>query len=471
MRRPTLLLTLPVALSGCIVAGPNYHLPKASVAASPGAAQPFSASKGGSFSEKPLPGKWWQLYNDPRLDTLVTEALAANTDLRAADANLRRSNAITQRSLAARTLSTTISGDGNLSRPSGTGYSLPGILGYAATIGASIPLDFSGRITRVIEASRADADVDRATRDQVRVAVAAAVTRAYASVCAANFSLATNQRIVALQRGTRDATQRLQRGGRGTAFDVTRAEAAVQQSEASLPAFEAQRETALFRIAALLGRVPADYPRDIAVCATIPALASAMPVSDGAALIARRPDIRGAERRLAADTARLGVATADLYPQVSFGASLGLAGPLKSIGSGNSLGFSFGPLLSWSFPNRPVVKADIAAAGATVDADLANFDSAMLGALREVETALTVYVRDRERLAALGRARDTAAKATDQANRLFRFGRTDFLQLLDAQRSLAAAEATVAAAQTGLINDQIDIFLALGGGWQTEPGG
>ena len=272
--------------------------------------------------------------------------------------------------------------------------------------------------------------------------------------------------MVDLQRRTLNATQRLQQGGRGTAFDVTRAQTAVDQSEAALPIFTAQRQANLFLIATLLGKVPADYPRDIADCPAIPALSAPIPTGDGAALIRRRPDIRVAERVLAADTARIGVATADLYPQVSFGGSLGLSGPLKDIGGGNSFGFSFGPLLSWSFPNRPVVKAQITAAGAQADADLASFDAAVLNALRETETALSGYTQDRVRLAAIIKARDSAAGAVDQAERLFRFGRTDFLQLLDAQRSLASAQATLATAQTSVIDDQINIFLALGGGWQ-----
>jgi outer membrane protein TolC len=145
---------------------------------------------------------------------------------------------------------------------------------------------------------------------------------------------------------------------------------------------------------------------------------------------------------------------------------LGLGGPFKTVGSGDSFGFSLGPLLSWSFPNRPIVRAQIAAAGAKADADVAQFDAVVLTALRQTETALSAYTQDNSSLSSLGRARDSAGEASSQADRLFRFGRTDFLQLLDAQRSLATAQATFAAAQTKLINDQIDIFLALGGGWE-----
>lgn len=463
--RPAALLTLPFALSACTVAGPDYHVPETAVATSAAAARPFSAATGTAISQAPLPDRWWRLYDDPRLDRLVERALAANADLRAADANLRRAAALTAQTAAGRTLSTSVSGGADLNRPASTGYSLPGILGYDVGIGAGLPLDLSGKVARAIEASRANEEAVRAARDDLRVTVAAAVTRAYAGVCSANHGLATNRAVAALQRKTLDATRRLQRGGRGTAFDVTRAQAAVDRIDASLPVFEARRQANLFLITTLMGDAPADYPRDVADCIDIPTLTVPLPTGDGAALLRRRPDIRAAERRLASNTALIGVETADLYPHVSIGGSLGLSGPFKSIGSGDSLSFGLGPLLSWSFPNRPVVKARIAAAGAQAEADAAIFDATVLQALRETETALTTYTHDRARSLALEKARDSAATASGQAARLFRFGRSDFLDLLDAQAGLAEAEAALAAADGTLVDDQISIFLALGGGW------
>ena len=465
MRRALALLALAL-LAGCATAGPDYHPPAQSAATDPQATGGFVSANDPAFAQAPLPDHWWRLYDDPRLDALVEQALAANADLRSADANLRRAEAVVRETAAGRSISTDISGGATLARPSGTGESLPGVLSYDLGISAAYPLDLRGKIKRAIEASLADRDAVAAARDAVRVSVAAATAKAYADACGANVRLATTRRTVELQRETLDATRRLQRGGRGTAFDVSRAQAAVAASEATLPAFVAQRRAALYLLATLLGRPPADYPKDVERCAAMPRLARPMPVGDGAALIRRRPDIRQAERTIAADTARIGVATADLYPQISLGGSVGLSGPLKDIGGPTSFGFSLGPLLSWSFPNRPVVKARIAEAGAAVEGDIAAFDSTVLGALRETETALETYARDRDRVAALIRARDDAAVSARQANTLFRFGRGDFLSLLEAQRDLASAEAAAAAAETQLTDDQIAVFLALGGGWQ-----
>jgi NodT family efflux transporter outer membrane factor (OMF) lipoprotein len=465
MAKQLLAPLLALSLAACATAGPDYRPPEHSAATQPAAQGAFQSAQGGAFSQAALPDHWWRLYNDPRLDALVEQALTANADLRVAAANLKRADAVVRESMAGRTISTSASGGGTLARPSGTGYSLPGIASYDLGLSAAYPLDLNGRIQRAIEASEADRDAVAAARDFTAMSVAAATAKAYAQVCAANYSLSVNRRVVALQQDTLNATRRLYKGGRNTAFDVSRAQAAVDASAAALPGFEAQRQAALYLLATLLGQPPAEYPADVANCAALPSLGQPLPVGDGAALIRRRPDIRQAERGIAADTARLGVAMADLYPQVSLGGSVGLSGPLKSIGSTSSFGFSLGPLISWSFPNRPVVRAQIAQADAQVEADLASFDGTVLEALRQTETALETYRRDIEQADALDRARASAALSAGQAGKLFRFGRGDFLSLLDAQRNLAAAEVQSAAARTQLLQDQIAIFLALGGGW------
>ncbi|MBO9528206.1 MAG: TolC family protein, partial [Sphingobium yanoikuyae] len=177
-----------------------------------------------------------------------------------------------------------------------------------------------------------DVETVAAARDFVRVSVAAATARAYAQICSASYLLDVNRKVVALQRDTATATRRLARGGRGTAFDVSRAQTAVETSEAALPALEGQRQSALYLLATLLGRPPADYPREAEGCTALPRLVRPLPTGDGAALIRRRPDIRQAERALAADTARVGVAMADLYPQVSIGGSAGLSGKASGLG-------------------------------------------------------------------------------------------------------------------------------------------
>ena len=467
MRRGVLAGAAALLLAGCTTAGPNYTLPDPAVVNRPSAQGAFDSGKEKRFADVPLPDHWWQLYGDTRLDGFVAEGLAANADLRVADANLRRADAVVAEVAAGRTLSTALGGGASLSRPAGTGGSLPGTVGYDVGLSLAYPLDLAGRIRRAIEAAQGDAEAVAAARDNVRVTVAAEIARSYAAACTANMVLAANNRVLALQRQTLGVTQRLQRGGRGTAFDVTRAQSAVDQSAALVPSTIATRTAALYRLATLMGRAPADYPKDVASCATAPTMRKPLPIGDGAGLIARRPDIRAAERSLAAATARIGVATANLYPQVSLGGSVGLTGPLSAFGSGDAFHVGLGPLISWSFPNRPIVRAQIAQAGAAADAALAQFDSTTLEALRQTETALSAYAREADRNAALARAQASAARAASQAGTLYRFGRTDFLALLSAQAALTTAQANLAASNALLVDRQVDVFKALGGGWQS----
>jgi len=192
-------------------------------------------------------------------------------------------------------------------------------------------------------------------------------------------------------------------------------------------------------------------------------------VGDGAALLRRRPDIRQAERSLAAATARIGVATADLYPKISLGLSAASGGPASMFGDRGTFGWSLGPLISWTVPNTGAAQARIAQAEASTKAALAQFDKTVLNALRETESALAVYARQLDREAALKAARDQSAEAAAQARQLFQYGKTDYLTVLDAERTLASNESALAASRAELSQDQIALFLALGGGWEDQP--
>ena len=202
-------------------------------------------------------------------------------------------------------------------------------------------------------------------------------------------------------------------------------------------------------------------------CAHAPGLAQPLPVGDGRALLQRRPDVRQAERKLASATARIGVATAELYPDIRLGASLGAAGLLEDFGTPMTQQWSIGPLISWTLPSSGT-HARIHAAEAGADAALAEFDHTVLQALRETQTALDRYAQDLRRLQSLRTAQEQAALAAEQNRRLYQGGRTPYLSSLDADRSLASSDATLAAAEAQVSRDQIHLFLVLGGGWQAS---
>jgi len=456
---------LALATANCTV-GPNYHVPAHATANAPGAKGAFVNGGEAAFAQTPLPDHWWRLYDDSRLDSYVREALSANTDLRAADANLRRATFAIRETQAAQTVNTSIVGSVADTRAAGIdilsfpgyNYSLGGVISY--------PLDLAGGIRRAVEAARTNAEAVQAARDQVRVTIAAAVARNYVSVCSANRSLAAAEHVVGIERRTSDEVRRLFQGGRATAFDVTRAQTAVDQSAATIPPIIAQRQAALYALAALMGRTVVSYPRELQDCPAPPDLREPLPVGDGAALIRRRSDVRSAERSLAAATAAIGIETAQLYPNVSIGGAMGFAGPFSTIGAGSNFGGNIGPLVSWTFPNRSVAHARIAEAGAVAEAADARFDGTVLSALQQTETALDGYVREIDHNRQLRQARDSAATASGQATTLFRFGRTGILDVLNAEANLATAETAVAASDEALADDQANVFLALGGGWE-----
>ena len=183
--------------------------------------------------------------------------------------------------------------------------------------------------------------------------------------------------------------------------------------------------------------------------------------------IRRRSDVRAAERSLAAATVTIGVETSQLYPQVSISGSVGFANTFSGMGSVSSFGGNIGPLLSWTFPNVWVARARIAEAGAAAEAAEAQFDGAVLTALQQTETALDAYVHEIEHNRELKSARDSAAEATDQARTLFRFGRTDILDVLTTESSLATSETALADSDAAIADAQVSVFLALGGGWES----
>ena len=456
---------IALVATGC-TAGPDYHVPAGAMANTPDAKGAFVNSHSTAFTEAPLPNHWWRLYDDVRLDGYVRQALAANTDLRVADANLRRANATIREAEAAQTIGTTVLASVAKTDQGGIDtVAFPG-WNYSLGFGVSYPLDLAGGIRRTVEAARANAEAVEAVRDQVRVTVAAAIARNYVAVCSANRSLAATQHVVEVQSQTLENIRRLFQHGRNTAFDVTRAKSAVDQSAAAIPPIIAQRQAALYALAALMGHPVAEYPRELENCPAPPPLRQSLPIGDGAALIRRRSDVRAAERNLAAATASIGIETAQLYPQVSIGAALGIAGPFSTFGSQSSVGGHIGPLLSWTFPNTSVARARIAEAGAAAEAAEAEFDGTVLTALQQAETALDAYVREIDHNQELKRAREDAATAASQARTLFRFGRTGVLDVLNAEANLATAETAVAASDAALADDQVNVFLALGGGWQ-----
>ncbi|OOH82549.1 RND transporter [Pseudomonas koreensis] len=469
MSRALMIAGLGVMLSACQMVGPDYHVPE-DAAVQRKDFQGELAVAGKPVVSAPVPADWWRLYKDARLDQLVQQAMASNTDLRVAAANLQRARAQVDEAEAAGGWSAGVKMGAQRLQESGQAFLLPekvpvdnvGDIG----ISASYQFDLWGTLQRGIEGAKANADATQAAADTARITLVADVVRAYTQVCAANEEREIAQHSLDLQSQSTTLIQRLRDAGRGDETQVTRSQTQFKSLRADLPRYEAARQAGLFRLSMLLAKPVDQLPTGTATCAELPKIAQLVPVGDGAALLKRRPDIRQAERRLAASTAGIGVATGELYPDISIGATIGTVGLIDDLGDPSTNRWGFGPSLSWKVPTNGA-RARIREAEATTQGALAHFDGVVLNAIRETQTGLAQYSALLQRRDALADAEQSAKLAADQTHRFFQAGRESFLADLQATRTYTDVTAQLAAANTQVAMSQIDLFLALGGGWES----
>lgn len=470
--RAGLLAVAMLMIAACAV-GPNYHAPKLPA----GAGAPFVSRNSTLETTTAPPGAWWRLYSDPRLDGLVRQALEANLNLAAADANFAAAREALTEVHAARYPSTDLTSQAVYGRDPVTeeilelgGHHPENIWLYEDVFQAAYEVDLFGRVHRAIEAASANAEAVGAARDDVRVVVAADTAHAYASICALGEQLDVARQSLKIVRQEATISENQFQAGAGSSFDVARAQALVAQAGATIPPLQGERRAELFELTALLGRTPAQAPRGLDACVAPPHLASLIPVGDGQALIRRRPDVREAERRLAAATADIGVATAELYPSIHLlGFYGGAATEVDQLNTNLGRIWGVGPSISWSFPNQAGPRARVREAKAYQAAALAEFDSVVLTALKETEQALTIYGAALQYRQALGDAQRKIQRTFEIARNGYAAGSSSYLDLLTTEQSLVAINAQVAASDAELIGAQIDVFKALGGGWATPP--
>jgi len=470
--RLALLPALVPLLFACTTVGPDYHVPENATVNAPAANGPLLGTDNPAVSIGAVPDGWWRLYDDPKLDKLVQEALTANTDLRVAAANLKRAIAVYHEVEAenlpeARFLAGAQRGQ-IAGEPLLKEEKIPVMNFGDVGLNVSYLIDFFGKLARADEAALAGAQASQAALDQARVGVVAETVRAYVQGCAATHELEVAEHQLELQRRGVELARKMVDAGRGQPVDLLRSQAQADTLRAALPRFKAEQEGAAYRLAVMLGKPPTAASLTEYACHEEPRLSQALPVGDGAALLKRRPDVRQAERELASATAKIGVATADLYPSIRIGASAGFTGILDHLGQAPTAHWGFGPLITWNIPTSGT-RARIHGTEAGAEAALARFDGVVLKALRETQSALSSYTRELERTAALRDARDKANEVARQNRQLYQAGRSPYLSSLDADRTLASTEASLAASESQVALDQINLFLALGGGWQDAP--
>lgn len=472
MRRATATVAAALLLVASCTSGPDYRSPM--TVGGQNTAPTLIGARERAYAIAPVPPSWWRLFDNPMLNGLVEKALVRNTDLRVALASLEASQARLREQQLQRTPSTSLSANPTYGQASGDANGSPTALSPGAVydLGGTVSydLDLSGRLKRGIEAEGANVGADQAALDLARVNIAAQTTSAFVSACSAGLRIAVTNQSVGIARRSLDVTQRRFGAGVTGINDVVRARTLLRQTVAELPTLLAQQRAALFRLATLTGDVPEAFPTEVARCNAPPVLRRPIPVGDGAALLARRPDVREAEQLVHVAVAGIGVETANLYPSVTLGGSIGTtATSVGDILSNRAFRWSLGPLVSWSFPNRATGRARIAEQDAAARQSLARFDGTVLTALRETETAMTNLARQLDTERDLTLARNDAALAERNVQRLYAGGVGEFLDTLDAQRTLIQAQDQLAQATAQVSQNQVDLFMALGGGWEDAP--
>jgi NodT family efflux transporter outer membrane factor (OMF) lipoprotein len=460
-----------IALCGC-AAGPNYApptTPRAALDAFPSSDVADVASRGVVEQD------WWTALNDPVLNGLIEDALAQNRDLAVAAANVeairaryrlsrregyphgdigvdaqrRRESAATARGV-------------NADRFDDTDF-------FNVSTDLAWEIDVFGRLRRGVEAARANAEEAEALREDVAALVVSETALSYIALREAEARLALTQRNAEAQGETLEATRSQVEARLRTELDLRLQETLYSDTLALLPVYEGDIREERAALATLTGRPPGGLDDVLSTPASVPTAPRSFDIGTPSDMLRRRPDVRASERRLAAATARIGVQASALFPRVTLVGGADYSGLYTEDGEGQpTLGFAYGPSISWSILDLARVKARIAAAEIEADGAYASYEGAVLTALQEVETALARYGLERKRLDELMRSETSSREAFDLARSLYDARIEDALTMLDAQRAMLAAEDRVVVSQAETARQYVAVYRALGGGWSAE---
>lgn len=459
-----------LVLAGCTV-GPEYTPPVARLPEDYQSKIPLAENGPGATL-----ARWWRHFEDPRLDALIVQASQANLDVRLARARVREARALAGVAGARRYPSVDASGQYTRSRLSenapighivhSAGQPVEGNL-FTAGLDASWEIDVFGGTRRTVEAASADTESEEEAARQVRVTVLAEVGLNYLHLRGlqkrldvAKSNLRTQQETLAL------AADRFQ-AGLVSDLDPARARAQMEETRSLLPGLERDIERAIYRLAVLLGKAPEEIDAGLRDVRPIPGAPPEIPPGLPSDLLRRRPDLRRAEREVAAATARVGEATADLYPRFFLTGS----GGLQSIKAtdflrGASQFWSVGPSVTWPIFAGGRIRSNIEAQDARQEQALLRFQQTVLQSLEEVENALVGYAREQDHFRALAASETAARRSAEVADQQYRAGVADFLSVLDAERSLLGVQDELAGSEETLGQDLILLYKALGGGWE-----
>jgi NodT family efflux transporter outer membrane factor (OMF) lipoprotein len=461
-----------MALAACTV-GPDYVKPAPSMPgdwAEKGAGADPAASR--VTSQAAAVAEWWKTFKDDELTSLVERAATSNLDLKLAEARVREARGL--QGVSAGALLPQVGASANYSRNRfSENVPLPGAGRqsnfYQAGFDAAWEIDVFGGLRRGVEAADAEVDASIEARRDVLVTLLAEVARNYIEVRGLQAEIGIARQNLDAQKKTLELTQARFQAGRATELDVVRAQAQVSTTSSQIPLLESQRIQATHRIAVLLGRDPGALRGELMAAAKIPPPPPEVPVGLPSDLLRRRPDLRRAERELAAATARIGVATADLYPKFSLTGFFAQESITASdVAKWGSRAWSVGPTIQWSIFQGGRIRARIEVENARQEQAAIVYERSILVALQEVEGALIAYAKEQAHRAELSDSVAANLKAVELANQRYGQGFVDFLSVLDAQRSLYATQDALVRSERRISEYLVALYKALGGGWELE---
>ena len=472
--RNLVFAALAVFLGGCMV-GPNYHRPEVSVPA----AYPYAlASTNPANHTSQELSRWWAVFHDPQLDTLIKQATAANFDLRLAQARIREARA--QAGIARSALFPSANANGEYSRQRSSEHSPDGLLArgvgrpleqnfFDAGFDANWELDIFGGNRRGLQAAKADLGATEESRRDVLITVIGDVGLSYLDLRGLQKQLAVARDNLRLQEDTLTLTKDRVRAGLANELDTTRAEAQAANTRSQIPLLEQDIQRSIHRLSILIGKEPATLESQLGAPAPIPPATPDIPAGLPSDLLRRRPDICQAEREVAAATARVGVAAADLFPRFFLTGAAGLQSFNSSdFFTAGSRFWSLGPSMRWPIFSAGRIRQNIKVQNARLEQSLIRYEQTVLTSLEEVENALVACGKEEEHHQALVQSEVANRRAVELADERYRSGLVDFLNVLETQRSLLAVQDDLARSERTTDQNLVRLYKALGGGWEGE---
>ncbi|MBU0544776.1 MAG: efflux transporter outer membrane subunit [Proteobacteria bacterium] len=457
-------------LSGCVTVGPDYVLPETKIPA-----EWHNELKRGGATELQNPqglAKWWTTLNDPIMSGLIDRAVVNNPDIRKVRAKIREQRA--RRNISNAGLFPTINASGSFTRRKGSEETGSGKETdfYSAGFDAGWELDLFGGTRRSVEASTADLQASREDLRDVLVSLLAEIALNYVEVRSFQSRLEVAEKNLKIQDETYQLAQLRYQAGLANEFAVHQAKYNLENTRSNIPTLRSALEEAMNRLAVLMGDNPGTVHSELKEHKPIPVSQPDVVVGIPADVLRQRPDIRRAERQLAAQTARVGVATAEMYPKINLTGSIGFESlTLDNLITPGSKVYSFGPRITWPIFKAGSIRSNIEVQSALQEQYLILYESAVLNALEEVENALVAYMEAQNRRQSLSDAKRAASQAAVLAQDLYKAGLTDFTSVLDAQRSLLAFDDQLIQSEGNIISNLVRLYKALGGGWSSlAPG-